>query len=129
MPAGHPRNDLLLLRTQAGLSRLALSNLSGVSLSCIFNAECGPRRIRPIKEAALREALAVAILRRKAEGDPPFSMRCRWCGDRIGSIKFDAGSGLMIIVDKEFQVFNGWFYHRPCFKEKSRIELNNSDDD
>jgi len=129
MPARKVKADLLRLRVQAGLSRRELSEMSGISLSAIFSAENGSHGTRPSTELAIREALASAIRCRSDAANPPFSMRCRWCGDRISSIKFDSATGQMIILDRGFKTFNGWFYHAACFLEKTRVEINNPDDD
>lgn len=56
------------------------------------------------------------------KANPPFSMRCRWCGEKITSIRFDAASGQMTILDKTYRVFNGWFYHAACLEVKIRVD-------
>lgn len=121
-----PPNDLLRLRAQAGLSRRELSERCGISVSAIFSAENGSHKIRLSTERAIREALSCAIAR-PAGANPPFSMRCRWCGERIASIKFDPASCQMIIVDKKYGALNGWFYHDRCLKQKTDVEINNPD--
>jgi hypothetical protein len=91
-------------------------------MSAIFAAECGTHKTHRSTECAIREALIVSIRSTEDKAHPPFSMRCRWCGEKITSIKFDAASGQMIILDKTYRVFNGWFYHAACLEVKIRVD-------
>lgn len=113
-------STLLELRTKAGLSRRELADLAGVSQSAIFSAECGSHRARPKTVLAIQGAIVAAI--RKAKENRPFSMRCRWCGEKIEAIMFDSESGKMLLHDNGWKVFNGWFYHAACLEEKARAD-------